>query len=94
ATALHLHNIESSLVRQDIRSYLKEKLSSSAFTLAQIDDLARESGSLFLYATVLVRLIRDVDKALATDPRLDTKKLSGTSHFARLRKAISARISK
>ncbi|KDN39373.1 hypothetical protein RSAG8_08890, partial [Rhizoctonia solani AG-8 WAC10335] len=56
--ALHLHDIETSLVRADIELYLKEELSFMAPTPSQIEQLAQRSGTLFIYAATLVRYIR------------------------------------
>ncbi|KEP48259.1 vegetative incompatibility protein HET-E-1 [Rhizoctonia solani 123E] len=56
--ALHLHDIELSLVQADIELFLKEELSFMSPTPSQIEQLAQHSGSLFIYAATLVRYIR------------------------------------
>ncbi|CAE6483314.1 unnamed protein product [Rhizoctonia solani] len=56
--ALHLHDIETSLVQADIELYLKEELGFISPPAAQIAQLAQRSGSLFIYAATLVRYIR------------------------------------
>ncbi|CAE6438464.1 unnamed protein product [Rhizoctonia solani] len=56
--ALHLHDIETSLVQADIQLYLKEELAFIAPTEIQIGTLAQRSGGLFVYAAGLVRYIR------------------------------------
>ncbi|CAE6477530.1 unnamed protein product [Rhizoctonia solani] len=56
--ALHLHDIESSLVQADIELYLKEELSFMSPSPSEIEQLAQRSGSLFIYAATLVRYIR------------------------------------
>ncbi|CAE6474326.1 unnamed protein product [Rhizoctonia solani] len=56
--ALHLHDIETSLVQSDIELYLKEELAFMAPNTAQIEQLVHRSGSLFIYAATLVRYIR------------------------------------
>ncbi|KAB5587950.1 hypothetical protein CTheo_8608 [Ceratobasidium theobromae] len=55
---LHLHEIEKSLVQADIELYLEEELKFMSPTSAQIEQLARRSGNLFIYAATLVRYIR------------------------------------
>ncbi|KAB5593572.1 hypothetical protein CTheo_2961 [Ceratobasidium theobromae] len=61
---LHLHEIEKSLVQADIQLYLNEELRSISPTQSQIEQLARRSGNLFIYAATLVRYIR-LDKQSA-----------------------------
>ncbi|CAE7146136.1 unnamed protein product [Rhizoctonia solani] len=56
--ALHLHDIETSLVQADIELFLNEELSFMSPTPSQIQQLAQRSGSLFIYAATLVRYIR------------------------------------
>ncbi|KAH7339070.1 hypothetical protein B0J17DRAFT_717490 [Rhizoctonia solani] len=56
--AMHLHDIEKSLVQADIELYLKEELSFVIPTASQIKQLAERSGSLFIYAATFVRYIR------------------------------------
>ncbi|CAE7222702.1 unnamed protein product [Rhizoctonia solani] len=49
---IHLHDIESSLVRADIKLYLKEEL-GTMFPGPEIEQLAQHSGTLFIYAATL-----------------------------------------
>ncbi|CAE6501994.1 unnamed protein product [Rhizoctonia solani] len=58
--AMHLHDIETSLVQADIELYLKEELLfvTPSPTSSQIKQLAERSGNLFIYAATLVRYIR------------------------------------
>ncbi|CAE6531321.1 unnamed protein product [Rhizoctonia solani] len=57
-SAVHLHDIESSLVQADISLYLKEGLASLSVSPTQISQLVDQSGSLFIYAATLVRYIK------------------------------------
>ncbi|KAG8731447.1 hypothetical protein FRC11_004127 [Ceratobasidium sp. 423] len=56
---LHLHNIEQSIVEEDIKKYLTEALSSMfpPPCSAQIERLAKQSGKLFIYAATAARYI-------------------------------------
>ncbi|CAE6526706.1 unnamed protein product [Rhizoctonia solani] len=56
--AMHLHDIEATLVQADIELYLKEELEFMSPTSSQIEELAERSGSLFIYAATLVRYVR------------------------------------
>ncbi|CUA75362.1 hypothetical protein RSOLAG22IIIB_11679 [Rhizoctonia solani] len=53
-----LHEIESSLVQDDIELYLREELASISPADAQIKRLAELSGNLFIYAATAIRYIR------------------------------------
>ncbi|CAE6490354.1 unnamed protein product [Rhizoctonia solani] len=53
-----LHEIESSLVQEDIELYLREELASVLPTQFQVKRLAELSGNLFIYAATAVRYIR------------------------------------
>ncbi|CAE6421796.1 unnamed protein product [Rhizoctonia solani] len=57
---IHLHDIEEFLVRADIELYLKEELGfmSPPASQAEIEQLVRRAGTLFIYAATLVRYIR------------------------------------
>ncbi|KAG8688642.1 hypothetical protein FRC11_005029, partial [Ceratobasidium sp. 423] len=59
-SVVHLHNIEASIVEGDIRIYLTDELKhiSPRPTDAQVLQLAKQSGNLFIYAATLVRYIR------------------------------------
>ncbi|CAE6433698.1 unnamed protein product, partial [Rhizoctonia solani] len=56
---VHLHDIEQSIVEEDIKKYLTEALSSMSPppTLKQIGMLAKRAGKLFIYAATVVRYI-------------------------------------
>ncbi|KAG8733014.1 hypothetical protein FRC11_009288 [Ceratobasidium sp. 423] len=56
--AIHLHDIEKSLVRADIELYLNEELAFLPPRPAEIEQLVERSGTLFIYAATLVRYIR------------------------------------
>lgn len=64
---LHLHEVEKSVVQADIEVYLREELEFMSPTPAQIEELARRSGNLFIYAATLVRCIRS--RKPQTDPQ-------------------------
>ncbi|KAL5638194.1 hypothetical protein ACGC1H_005034 [Rhizoctonia solani] len=53
-----LHEIESSLVQEDIELYLREELASISPSYAQVKRLAELSGNLFIYAATAVRYIQ------------------------------------
>ncbi|KAB5589064.1 Vegetative incompatibility protein HET-E-1 [Ceratobasidium theobromae] len=55
---LHLHDIERSLVQQDIKLYLQEELGSMGLSLDEVNQLAILAGSLFIYAATTVRYIQ------------------------------------
>ncbi|CUA72752.1 Notchless protein homolog 1 [Mus musculus] [Rhizoctonia solani] len=54
---LRLHDIEESLVRADIELYLKEELRFIPPSQAEVEELAKRSGTLFIYAATLVKYI-------------------------------------
>lgn len=58
-SVLHLHDIEESIVEGDITKYLKEALGSMSPPPSndQIQQLAKRSGKLFIYAATAVRYI-------------------------------------
>jgi hypothetical protein len=51
---LHLRDIERSLVREDIETYLKEELQSVALSTHQLHQLTEQAGNLFIYAATAV----------------------------------------
>ncbi|CAE6433102.1 unnamed protein product [Rhizoctonia solani] len=53
-----LHEIESSLVQEDIELYLREELAPTSPSHAQVKRLAELSGNLFIYAATAVRYIQ------------------------------------
>ncbi|CAE6498548.1 unnamed protein product, partial [Rhizoctonia solani] len=58
-SVLHLHDIEQSIVEEDIKKYLTESLSSMSPPPSpeQIETLAKRSGTLFIYAATVIRYI-------------------------------------
>ncbi|KAB5588204.1 Vegetative incompatibility protein HET-E-1 [Ceratobasidium theobromae] len=54
---LHLHDIEQSLVQQDIELYLQEELKSISPSPDNVKRLATLAGKLFIYAATAVRYI-------------------------------------
>ncbi|KAB5590796.1 Vegetative incompatibility protein HET-E-1 [Ceratobasidium theobromae] len=54
---LHLHDIEQSLVQQDIELYLQEELRSISPSPDDVKQLATLAGNLFIYAATAVRYI-------------------------------------
>lgn len=72
---MHLHEIEQSIVKEDIKKYLTEALSPMIPPPkhSQIDQLARNAGKLFIYAATTVRYIYpDDDTAADSNARLQT----------------------
>ncbi|KAB5589918.1 Vegetative incompatibility protein HET-E-1 [Ceratobasidium theobromae] len=56
---LYLHNLDEKAVQKDIRTYLNDELKHmpTPLTAAQLDTLARHSGTLFIYAATVVRYV-------------------------------------
>ncbi|KAG9119525.1 hypothetical protein FRC07_005411, partial [Ceratobasidium sp. 392] len=54
---LRLHELDRTAVQQDITTYLRDKLPGDKISDSQIDELARRSGALFIYAATVVRYI-------------------------------------
>jgi hypothetical protein len=69
---LHLHNIEDSIVKEDIRTYLELELKPARLSGEDLARLVEQAGALFIYASTLVRYIgydnfkRSPRKRLAT----------------------------
>ncbi|KAG8712451.1 hypothetical protein FRC09_019854 [Ceratobasidium sp. 395] len=78
SSIFHLHNIEESLVRADIETYLTIELECVRVSLSDIKRLAELSGKLFIHAATAVRYIRS-----------DT---TPVSHHNRLKTVLSANI--
>ncbi|KAH7339087.1 hypothetical protein B0J17DRAFT_659798 [Rhizoctonia solani] len=87
--AMYLHDIETSLVRADIKLYLKEELSFVAPTESQIQQLAERSGNLFIYAATLVRYIETGKRSADPQQRLQTV-LAQTSKSTKMYAEIDA----
>ncbi|CAE6519465.1 unnamed protein product [Rhizoctonia solani] len=54
-TAIHLHDIEQSVVQADIKLYLTQQLEFMSPSEVEIDQLVERAGMLFMYAANLVR---------------------------------------
>lgn len=54
---LHLHNLEHSVVQEDIRTYLKVQLQSIDISREQLAQLVEQAGVLFIYASTVARYI-------------------------------------
>ncbi|CAE6396550.1 unnamed protein product [Rhizoctonia solani] len=69
---VHLHDIEQSIVEEDIKKYLTESLSGMKPPplLQQIDQLAKRSRNLFIYAATVVRYIHPEDVHVDSNARL------------------------
>ncbi|KAB5591834.1 Vegetative incompatibility protein HET-E-1 [Ceratobasidium theobromae] len=67
-----LHEIEQSLVQVDIELYLAEELQFVSLPKAQVQKLAKLSGSLFIYAATAVRYIREGGGFATSSGRLST----------------------
>ncbi|CAE7051307.1 unnamed protein product [Rhizoctonia solani] len=70
---VYLHDIEQSIVEEDIKKYLTESLSHMdppPFP-AQIDQLAKRSRNLFIYAATVVRYIYPDDDSVDSSARLE-----------------------
>ncbi|KEP51130.1 vegetative incompatibility protein HET-E-1 [Rhizoctonia solani 123E] len=71
---VYLHDIEESIVEDDIKKYLTEALSSMepSPSVAQIGLLAKRSRNLFIYAATLVRYIYPDDVSVDSTARLES----------------------
>ncbi|CAE6431158.1 unnamed protein product, partial [Rhizoctonia solani] len=69
---MHLHDIEESIVKEDIKKYLTEALGSMSNppSLEQIETLAQRAGTLFIYAATMVRYIHPKVIAVNSSARL------------------------
>ncbi|CAE6542960.1 unnamed protein product [Rhizoctonia solani] len=79
---VYLHDIEQSIVEEDIKKYFTEALSlmEPSPSLAQIDLLAKRSRNLFIYAATVVRYIYPDDASVDSGARLESilKAISST----------------
>ncbi|KAG8724106.1 hypothetical protein FRC09_000319 [Ceratobasidium sp. 395] len=66
---LRLHELESTVVRQDIATYLTTELVSAEISDAEMAILVRRSGVLFIYAATVVRFI-EFDDFIRSEQRL------------------------
>ncbi|THU78458.1 hypothetical protein K435DRAFT_973529 [Dendrothele bispora CBS 962.96] len=58
---MYLHNVEESLVQEDIAIYLSYKLQDLNIAQVDMNKLIKSSGKLFIYAATLVKYICDPD---------------------------------
>ncbi|CAE6427620.1 unnamed protein product, partial [Rhizoctonia solani] len=70
---VYLHDIEQSIVEEDIKKYLTEALGpmEPPPSLAQVELLAKRSRNLFIYAATLVRYIYPDDLTADSNDRLE-----------------------
>ncbi|KAG8781873.1 hypothetical protein FRC12_021441 [Ceratobasidium sp. 428] len=54
---LHLHNLDQSIVKSDIRRYLQDGLKRADIPDGKLDILVERSGALFIYAATVVRYV-------------------------------------
>jgi hypothetical protein len=73
-SVMQLHDIEQSIVEEDIKKYLTEELSPihPALSPAEINQLAKRAGNLFIYAATTVRYIYPGDIPVDTSARLQS----------------------
>ncbi|KAB5589311.1 Vegetative incompatibility protein HET-E-1 [Ceratobasidium theobromae] len=69
---LHLHDIEQSLVREDVEVYLQKELEFMSPSLVDVKRLATLAGNLFIYAATAVRYIRPDTRGVDHHERLAT----------------------
>ncbi|KAL5640473.1 hypothetical protein ACGC1H_007653 [Rhizoctonia solani] len=72
-TAIHLHDIEKSVVQADIKLYLSQQLEFMSPSEVEIDQLVERAGMLFIYAANLVRYAQSNQDS--ADPRERLKAL-------------------
>ncbi|CAE6484566.1 unnamed protein product, partial [Rhizoctonia solani] len=71
--AIHLHDIEQSLIKADIKIYLTQQLESMSPSEAEIDHLVERAGMLFVYAANMVKYAHSNQSSV--DPRERLKSL-------------------
>ncbi|KAB5590556.1 Vegetative incompatibility protein HET-E-1 [Ceratobasidium theobromae] len=69
---LHLHDVEQSLVQQDIELYLQEELRLISLSSDDVKQLAMLAGKLFIYAATAVRYIMAKSRGVVPRDRLAT----------------------
>jgi hypothetical protein len=69
---LRLHDLEASIVQEDIRIYLKINLEHLNLSTADLERLVKQSGVLFIYAATVVRYIKTFNSAKRLKQVLDT----------------------
>ncbi|KAB5589314.1 Vegetative incompatibility protein HET-E-1 [Ceratobasidium theobromae] len=84
---LHLHDVERSLVQEDIELYLQEELEFMSPPASDVKELARLADNLFIYAATAVRYIRpgrarvDPRERMATMLAIDSKSRKKFAHI-------------
>ena len=83
-TVLHLHDIEASFVQADITTFLEDELASLSLPQRKLEQLAKQAGTLFIYAATAVRHIhpkgqpvnslRRLEEMLSKAPKSDNNK--------------------
>jgi hypothetical protein len=73
-SVLHLHDIEQSIVKEDIKKYLTEVLSSISppLPIDEVEQLAIRAGKLFIYAATAARYILPDNIRVDSHARLQT----------------------
>ncbi|KAG8746606.1 hypothetical protein FRC11_012648, partial [Ceratobasidium sp. 423] len=67
---IQLHQLEKSLVQADIKLYLGEELKHISPSSHDVNQLAQQSGELFIYAATLIRYIRPQERGIGPRKRL------------------------
>lgn len=70
-SVLHLHDIESSFVQADIRTYLEAELREISLPQETLEKLVEQAGTLFIYAATAVRYIYPKDLPVDSDQRIE-----------------------
>jgi WD40 repeat protein len=87
---LHLHDLEHSIVQEDIRTYLKVTLEPIDISDKQLDRLVEQSGVLFIYASTVARYIGHDNFAKNPRRRLETMLAVSQSSANDINKGIDA----
>ncbi|CAE6394035.1 unnamed protein product, partial [Rhizoctonia solani] len=85
-----LHEIDESSVRTDIKLYLKQELEFMQLHEEQLELLAGQSGTLFIYAATLVRYINPMGQSIPSYQRLSNVLRLGVQSSRLTRKARKA----
>lgn len=84
-SVLHLHDIEASFAKADIKRYLEAELADTALSPEKLGRLSEQAGTLFIYAATAVRYIHPKNREVNIRQRLDdllsiTSKASTNKH--------------
>ncbi|QRV84553.1 Vegetative incompatibility protein HET-E-1 [Ceratobasidium sp. AG-Ba] len=88
-SVFHLHDIEKSIIRTDIVTYLREELSPVVLD-EQIEKIANRAGELFIYAATIVRYILPTNTSIDPKKRLEVVLSTKPNHTTRVDKHIDA----